>query len=407
MRARRGDVTKPESQLTFAPNPPIWLLGLVTLGGTLAIHIFLPAMSAAAKDLRATPQAMQLTTSCYIAGLAFGQLLYGPLSDHYGRRRVLLGGLSLYTLGGFMAWTAESASTLAAIRFVQAIGGCSGMVIARAVVRDVSGAEGASRGLATMNLMMTAGPGIAPLAGGLVAAEWGWRAIFLTLTMMGAANVTLVWFKLPETSRSSTGQAPATTIRRYLHLAVMPRFLGYAIGGGCATMGWYAFIGAAPSIFHQLGQSPRETGICLGIIVGGIWVGTVVSWRLAGSSAVDRLLLTGSLISLAAGGLFLVAILASTRSSPLVTGLLFAFNVGIGMAGPAALAQALGANDAAIGSASGLYGFTQMAVGAGCAAIVNLGTRPDITAAMVMLITCMVAQFMFLIARRAREKPKS
>jgi DHA1 family bicyclomycin/chloramphenicol resistance-like MFS transporter len=361
-------------------------------------------MTAAMEDLGATPQAMQLTTSCYVAGLACGQLVYGPLSDQFGRRRVLLGGLTLYTLAGLAAWNAQSADALAIIRFVQAIGGCSGMVIARAVVRDVSGELGANRGLATMNLMMTAGPGIAPLVGGFVVAEWGWRAIFATLTAMGAANVALVWFKLPETTVRDARQGVTTTIRRYLHLALNPRFLGYAIGGGCATMGWYAFIGAAPGIFlHELGQTARTTGICLGIIVGGVWTGTVMSWRSAGRMAVERLMLTGSFVTLAAAILFLVATACSTRSVVLITGLMFVFNIGIGVAGPAALTQALGANNAAIGSASGLYGFIQMAIGAACAACaaaVNLGSRPSLAAALIMLATCIVAQIMFSVGRR-------
>lgn len=370
----------------------------------MAIHIFLPAMSAATKDLHATPQAMQLTTSCYIAGLALGQLFYGPLSDRYGRRRVLLTGLSLYTLGGLSAWTAESAEALAIIRFAQAIGGCSGMVIARAVVRDISGPAGAAQGLATMNLMMTAGPGIAPLIGGFIASEWGWRAIFVVLTIIGGANLYLVWRKLPETSGAEFGRDVLGTIRRYLQLAVMPRFLGYAIGGACATTGWYAFLGAAPSIFlHDLHQTPHITGLCLSIIVGGVWAGTVISWRTARTLPVERMLLAGSCLSVFAGLGFMLAVLMATSSAILVTSLMFVFNMGIGMAGPAALAQALDTNESAIGSASGLYGFIQMSIGAGCAALVNLGSQPSIAAASVLLLTCAGAQIMFAVARHARS----
>ncbi|WP_216599910.1 Bcr/CflA family efflux MFS transporter [Sphingomonas sp. AP4-R1] len=380
---------------------------MVTLSGTLAIHIFIPAMAMAAADLQATPAAMQLTTSFYVVGLALGQLVYGPLADRHGRRQTLLGGLALYTLGGLAAWTATDAGTLAAARLVQALGGCSGMVIARAVVRDTMGPARANRGLATMNLMMTAGPGIAPLIGGFVAEAFGWRSIMALLVLMGSISLLCVFLRLPETHMPGLPEPAGTILRRYLHLAFTPHFLGYAVGGAFATTSWYAFIGAAPGIFFVgLGQTPRATGVCMGIIVGGLWIGTVVGWRLAGRLTAERLLITGSLLSLVAAILFLFVMIAM-NSVTLVTSVMFLFTAGIGIAGPAALAQALGANDAMIGSASGLYGFVQMAMGALCTAAVNLGRDPGLWAACVMLAAGIGAQVMFRMGRAARLQGES
>ena len=375
---------------------------MLTLTGTLAIHMFVPAIGPAAADLHASAAVLQASTSLYILGLAVGQLVYGPLSDHVGRRAALLGGIALYTAAGVAAWLAQDARLLAAARLFQALGGCSGMVIARAIVRDTSGALAANRGLATMNLMMTAGPGIAPLIGGLVADAFGWRAIFGVLVAIGLFNLLCVSRWLRETRSADVAPDVRATLARYGRLALSPSFLGYAVGGGCATTAWYAFVGAAPAIFH--GETPRATGIYLSVVVAGIWIGSVVGWRWAGRIAVDRLVLRGASLSLVAALLLLAAIGSGIAPPWLLTALMVAFNIGVGVVGPAALTQALGANSAAIGSASGLYGFTQMAVGAACAAAANVGPDPALAAAAILLLCCLVAQAMFWLARRARAR---
>src|SRR3954454_23593720 len=149
-----------------APRPPLWLLVLITLSGTLAMHMFVPALPSAAVDLGASVAAMQTTISLYILGLAFGQLVYGPLSDRFGRRPTLMLGLALYTAAGLAATLAPGVGALIAARLVQALGGCAGLVLGRAMVRDTAEAKDAVRRLALLTLMMMAGPGVAPLIGG-------------------------------------------------------------------------------------------------------------------------------------------------------------------------------------------------------------------------------------------------
>ena len=122
---------------------PLWLLTLITFSGTLAMHIFVPALSYAADDLQASASEMQLTISLYILGLAFGQLIYGPISDRFGRRPTLIAGLILYTLAGLAALFAPDAESLIAARLFQALGGCAGLVLGRAIVRDSRAAEAA------------------------------------------------------------------------------------------------------------------------------------------------------------------------------------------------------------------------------------------------------------------------
>ena len=151
-------------------SAPLWLLVLVTFSGTLAMHMFVPALAIAGRDLRVDAATIRVTISVYIFGLAVGQLVVGPLSDVFGRRPTLLAGFALYTLGGFVATVAPNVGVLIAARLVQAAGGCAGLLLGRAIVRDTAGSNDAVRRLALMSLMTMVGPGLAPLIGGLLGA---------------------------------------------------------------------------------------------------------------------------------------------------------------------------------------------------------------------------------------------
>jgi DHA1 family bicyclomycin/chloramphenicol resistance-like MFS transporter len=181
------------------PHVPLWLLGLLTFSGTLAMHIFVPALPSAGADLGAGAAAMQFTVSVYIFGLAVGQLIYGPLADRFGRRPVLMAGLVIYILAGAAAGLAPGIDPLIAARLLQALGGCAGLVLARAIVRDTAPPAETARRLALMNLMVTVGPGVAPIIGGAIAEYFGWRLIFVLLCALGVANFLFAWRLLPET----------------------------------------------------------------------------------------------------------------------------------------------------------------------------------------------------------------
>jgi len=224
---------------------PLWLLVLVTLSGTLAMHMFVPALTVAAQSLQVDAAAIRMTISVYIFGLAVGQLVYGPLSDAFGRRPTLLAGLALYTAGGFAAAVAPDVGVLVAARLVQAAGGCAGLLLGRAIVRDTAESNDAVRRLALMNLMAMVGPGLAPLVGGLLAGTFGWRAIFALLTGLGVLNFAVSWRLLPETGKPSGRISAGSVARDYRALLGSPRFVGLAFGGGCATTSFYGYIAAA------------------------------------------------------------------------------------------------------------------------------------------------------------------
>ncbi len=385
---------------------PLWLLGLITFSGTLAMHIFVPALPAAARDLHASSAAIQLTMSVYILGLAAGQLVYGPLADHFGRRPILMVGLVIYAASGLWAAFAPTVDTLIGLRLLQALGGCSGMVIGRAMVRDNALPADAARRLALMNLVVVLGPGVAPLIGSGVTATFGWRALFFFLAALGAVNFAFTWTLLPETRAPGRTSHFGLLMRDYGRLLKSPRFLGYALGGGCATTAMYGFVAASPFIYsHQLGRPDYEVGIYLACQFSGVWLGSVTAARIITRFPIDRLAVVANLVSVTAALAFLIAVLTHHLSVPAVVIPIFFFAAGAGIASPAALTQAISINPNVVGSASGLYGFSQMAVGAICTAATGLGRDPALASALVLVIAGAIAQASFFVAMRYRAPP--
>lgn len=382
---------------------PLWLLALFTLSGPIAMHMLVPALPHAARDLGASVGAMQTTISLYILGLAVGQLGYGPVSDRFGRRPILTVGLSLYTIAGMAAIFAPNVLWLVIARVLQALGGGAGMALSRAIVRDMGGQDIARR-LALMTLMVTLGPGIAPIIGGLVSASFGWRAIFLLLSLIGVLLLVFLWRLLPETRPITAEVSAASIARDYRHLLKSPAFIGYAIGGGCSTTSMYAFIAAAPFILvEELHRPPFEVGIYLGLLVFGFSLGTIVAARLIPGIPIGRLLARSSLVSTLAAFFFLGAVLFTQLSVALAVLPLFVFTIGAGVSSPTALTQALSINPQIAGSASGLYGCAQMGTGALCAGLVSLGRDPALAAAIVLASASVIGQLAFLMAARSRQ----
>ncbi len=344
---------------------------------------------------------MQMTMSVYIFGLAVGQLAYGPLSDRFGRRSMLSLGLVIYTVTGLWAAFAPDVQTLIVVRLLQALGGCSGLVIGRAIVRDTALPKDAARRLAMMNLMVAVGPGLAPLLGGALATAFGWRSIFFLLAGLGVVNLACTWKLLPETRSDAVPMHLGALAHNYRRLLTSPAFVGYAVGGGCATTSMYAFVSASPFIFvHELHRPDYEVGIYLAILITGIWVGSAIATRLIPRVPIERLAVLANLASVAAAVTFLAVVLSGHLSVPLAVAPMFFYAAGVGIASPAALTLAISVNPNVIGSASGLYGFAQMGVGAICTALAALGDDPAFTVALVLTAAGLIAQSCFWIAAR-------
>lgn len=386
-----------------ASRPRGIVLAAIACSGTLAMHMFVPALPAVVRELGTTPVAAQLTLTVYLIGIAAGQLIYGPLSDRFGRRPVLIASLAVFLAASLMAAFAPSIQWLVAARVVQALGACGGLVLGRAMARDGATPEQAARQLALLVMVMTASPAIAPLLGGTVATVFGWRSIFGLLGAAAAGLLLLALVSLPETSQS---RAPLPGARALL--AVYGRLLrrrdfrAYAIGGACMSTSIYAFLSASPFLFTELLQRPSsEVGLYYMAVVAGITLGSWLASRLAARWRIEGLLLAGAGLGMVGAGGLVVLDLAHALSVPGVIAAMSLFALGAGVTSPVATSRAISVDPQRIGAAAGLYGCLQMTFGAFCTLLAGLWHDGSaLPVAVILLASASTAQIAFLVVRR-------
>ncbi|WP_302408925.1 multidrug effflux MFS transporter [Comamonas kerstersii] len=366
---------------------PLWVLVLVTLSGTMAMHIFVPALPVAGEALGAEPSGMQQTITLYVIGLALGQLIYGPVSDTWGRRPALLVGLSLYFSASVLALFAPSLQWLVAARLLQALGGAAGITLGRAIVRDIAPPDRVTRDLALLNLLTLVGPGLSPIVGAYLADHFGWRAIYVFLVCIGSAMLFCAWKLLPETNLNRRPLAITRIALDYGSLLSNPRFAAFMLGGACSSTALYPYLATAPYIVHeQLGLPIRYVGWFAASTIVGAGLGTFLTRKLAGRWPAERFLYIGSGLGLGLATLFLCIQALGWLSAPLLLALMVVMTFGAGMASPAALSRALGATTPALaGTAAGLYGFAQMAMGAVGTMLVGFGEVPALACAVTQI----------------------
>jgi DHA1 family bicyclomycin/chloramphenicol resistance-like MFS transporter len=380
---------------------PFALIVAITACGTLGMHLIIPALPDTARGLGVSAGAIQLTITLYLIGLAIGQLLYGPISDRLGRRPVLLGGLALFTLAGIATAAAPTAWALVIARILQSIGACAGLVLGRAIVRDSAAADRAAAQLAMLTMVMSMAPAIAPVLGGYATAWFGWRAAFALLAIVGAVTLVLAVLLLPETNRVQSGTRASMLIGS-IRLFRSRAFCGYVLGGAFTTTSFYAFMAASPFILIDLLHQPTErVGLYYLLLMAGVAAGSFLANRVAGRIRVQVALRLANSIAIAGAALFMLADLSGMLSVTTVIAPVVLFMVGAGMASPFALAGAVSVNTHAIGAASGLYGFTQMAYGAFCTVIVETWHPGSVfTVAVVLLGSAVLGQAALSLAVR-------
>nr|WP_246524190.1 multidrug effflux MFS transporter [Neoroseomonas eburnea] len=357
------------------------ILGALAGIGPFSIDMYLPALPAIGASLDATAGAVQGTLAIYFLGLAFGQVLYGPLSDRHGRRAPLFVGLGLYTVAAVVCALAPDVQALTAARLVQALGGCAGMVIARAVVRDVTDERGAVRLMAQLMLVMGVAPIVAPMIGGALLPVFGWRGIFWLLALYGGGMLAVIALLLPET-------LPPARRRRDGVLAVLHvwrgllgdrRFLGHALTGGFIIGGMFAYISGSPFVFMELHGVPAgQYGFYFGANALGIMAAGQVVGRFAQRVAPARLLPVVVWVPLLAGLALLGTAVTGIGGFVGLLVTLFCYVAMIGAVMPLTVALGMGPHGAVAGSASALMGTLQFGIGAGVGAL--LGVLQDGTA---------------------------
>jgi DHA1 family bicyclomycin/chloramphenicol resistance-like MFS transporter len=376
-----------------AGRAPFPLVVAITACGTLGMHLIIPALPDTAHALGVSAGTVQLTITLYLIGLAIGQLVYGPVSDRFGRRPVLLAGLALFTLAGIATTAAPNAWLLVVARILQSIGACAGLVLGRAIVRDSATPDRAAAQLAMLTLVMSAAPAIAPVLGGYATAWFGWRAAFALLAIVGAVTLTLAVLLLPETN-SPQASVRASMLLGSVRLLRSRAFCGYILGGACTTTSFYAFMAASPFILVNLLHQPTERiGLYYLLLMAGVAIGSLTANRIAGRIRTQLALRVANSIAIAGAACFMAADLSGRLSVLTVIAPIVVFMIGAGMASPFALSGAVSVNPHAIGAASGLYGFTQMAYGALCTVVVEVWHPGSVfTVAVVLLGSALLGQ---------------
>ncbi|HEV2098859.1 MAG TPA: multidrug effflux MFS transporter [Stellaceae bacterium] len=347
------------------PALSLALLSAITALAFCGLHMIVPALPLFVAVFSGTPAHVQLVVSLYLAGIAAGQLVYGPISDRFGRRPVLLAGLAVFLVGTALCGAAWSLPALIAGRVLQALGACAGVVLSRAMIRDVYEREAAARGLALVMMAMTLAPAISPALGAYLAEWLGWRSVFMVLGGLGAVVLVASVIRLGETNRQRARLDLAGMARANLTLLRSPAFVGFAVCGACTSASWFTFIASAPHILAEaLHQPPSTYGLMILLPMATYMLGNAAAARFASRFGTSQLLLAGRVIAFVAA--FTMALWAG--SAPLSVWVLFVpiglAEIGDGMSGPAVMAAALSLNPRRAGTASGLMGFLQMAAAA-------------------------------------------
>lgn len=352
----------------------ILILGALSAFGPLAIDFYLPAFPAMALAFGTDEKHVQLTLAAYFLGLSIGQLAYGPVADRFGRRIPLLAGVGLFTLASLACAYAPNLEWLIGARFVQALGGCAGMVISRAVVSDKCDAVGSAKVFSQLMLVMGLAPILAPMLGGLLVNLYGWQSIFIMLTLFSALAGLAVALGLPESLPAHVPRQPLSgALRQYGRLLADRVFLGHALTGGIAIAGMFAYIAGSPFVFIKLYGVPAEHfGWFFGINAGGFILVAQINARLLAKRGPAFLLARTVWIYLL-GGLALLAVssLHPEQLWPLLLPL-FICIASLGCILPNASACAMNGQGARAGSASAMLGCLQFSVAAGAAALVGM-----------------------------------
>jgi MFS transporter, DHA1 family, multidrug resistance protein len=351
-----------------APTTAIAVLitTLVALG-PLSTDFYLPSLPSITAALNTDVASTQLTLSVFLVGFGVGQLFYGPLSDRFGRRPVLLVGLVLYVLASIACMLAPDIGTLIVARFVQALGACAGPVLGRAIVRDLYGPQESARILSYMGAAMAIAPLVGPVFGGALTVWFGWRATFLFLTVFSFVQAILVWRMLGESNRhrDPDGLRPGRIASNFRALLGDRLYRGVLWCNGFSYASLFAFISGSPFVFINLfGFSPQAMGLAFGVMVSGYIAGTTLSGRLSRRLGAPRLLAFGAVLQAVAG----MAMLALTVAGPhhpasVMVPMWFAAG-GLGLVMPNAMAIGMGPYPKMAGSAASLMGFVQMSLAA-------------------------------------------
>jgi len=376
----------------------LFLLGGLAALGALATNIILPAFPRIGAGLGVSSQELGLTLSSFFIAFAFGQLLAGPLSDRFGRKWLVLGGLAVFAAGSVFCALADTLSFLVLGRVTQALGACAASVLSRAIARDLFDGEALARALALTMIAGAAAPGFSPLLGSALDSFFGWRITFLVVAAFGVVLALHYSTGVGEThlGHRRTSLAASAVASAYGRLAIDPRFLLPAVSVGLVIGGLYTFFATAPAILiSELGLTPFQLGLTFATTVLIVFAAGFLAPRLVHRWGQRNIGIIGLVIALA-GSLFLFAFAAAPAFIPFTTAIAL-YLLGMGLINPLGTAIALHPFGRQAGLASALLGFLQMgcaAVGASLASVLPL--QPSVSLAVIMTTGSAFALLVFL-----------
>jgi DHA1 family bicyclomycin/chloramphenicol resistance-like MFS transporter len=382
----------------------ILILGTLTALSPFSIDMYLPGFPAIAKDLHTTTEEVARSLSSFFIGLAFGQLLYGPLMDRFGRKRPLYFGLVLYIVVSVGCFSATSINMLIILRAVQALGSCAAGVASIAMVRDIFPVKDNAKVFSLLILVLGASPMIAPTVGSYLTAAWGWHSVFIMLMSIAVLILIASIFSLPESYKPDTGYSlkPLPIINSFLAVIKIPQFYTYAIATSLAFAGLFAYVAASPSVFMEFfGVSGKTYG----------WIFASLSVGFVGSSQLNSVLLKyyrseqivvwALTMQVVAAVIFVVGSNYGWFGIYGSIGLIFIVLCGVGLTNPNASALSLAPFSKNAGTASSLMGAMQLGIGSVSSYCVSLFSVPStLPMSVVMAGSSVIALVVLLIGRR-------
>lgn len=384
------------------------ILGALTAIGPLAIDMYLPSLPTIAREFASSAAAVQASLAAYYIGIAIGQAFYGPLSDRVGRKPALYLGLGVFFLSSIGCAKAGGTQTLVAFRFLQALGGCAPIVVPRAVVRDYFDQQGSVRMLSLLMLVFGLAPILAPLIGGQLLINFGWRSVFWLLATYAGTWFTLVAIFLPESlPRERRQRQPiGMVVSTYAQLARDRVYMGYALSGALIFAGLLAYIAGSPFVFIEIFHVPPERfGFYFGTNAFGIIAASQINRWLSTRMDPHRILRIMLVVAMSAGLLMFVNAWSGFGGFAGILIPLFCFISSHGFVLPNTTAFAMAPHGRVAGSASALLGTLQFVLGTTSAALVGAFANGTAVPLAAVVAGCGVTAFLTHVAGETRSAP--
>jgi len=401
---------EPKLEAASLRRPPVLALIAISALSPFAINAVVPSMPAIERAFDADYGRVQLILSLFLAAIAISQIVIGPLSDRFGRRPVLLWGFAVFVVASAASPFAPTIEGLIAIRVLQGATGCVGIVLGRAIVRDLFDRRQAASMLGYVTMGLAMAPMVAPLIGGILQELFGWTAIFWLMAGLGVACLAVAWAFVPETNLRPTPRLSfGTLFADFRQLFRSRDFVLFTASCSLTTGVFFAFLGGAPYVSERiLGLSPAVYGLWFGAIPIGYATGNFLAGRFTERFGVARMILAGSAIAVAAASLPAALFLAGLIGPAEFFLPMVLVGIANGLALPSAISGAISVKPEIAGAAAGLSGALQIGTGAALSAIAGAaltGGRSAMPIFAIMIGAALVA-LLVAVSIYGRNRPR-